>query len=1048
MQFGYADTYRELDPDMGIAVAQRTVLRKIENRWENWGEVADRVSLGNWLLDKNAGDPELRDFRAHLANGSILMSGRHLQHGDKTQPGRNLEVFSNCFHGDTKFLTQEFGSVSLSSMAGKTVTIRARDGQWREATVKSFGRQKLQQVVFCSRNGIIGNFPYEVMVTPDHRWFLADGTETTNLEVGDMLESAPEELVTDPEAILHGLIFGDGTANKRRVDYPGACASQGRTYAGVRLCGDKKSWLPLFEGYSVSYPPHADGDPVVYVGKKEFWKDLPFTRDPAYIAGFIKGWWMADGSKHYSATRSGFEISTSDVKAKDWLLEHAPYVGFRVTGMSTHERKEKDGSFDNGTTLWSVRFGSSTSVKVHSIEPLDMGEVFCVVEPVTHGFVLANGLVTGNCSTAALSCFSYYLLLNGSGVGRSYDDDICIVDWSRMPHIHVALSESHKDFQKFTDMECLEDIQHRMGENIILHTVEDTREGWAQALEFVEVLTWEGTHANEHVVLDFSNVRPRNSPIKGMQNRPSAGPVPTMDSFKRLTRLKGCTMPLWKQAMFVDHWFADSVMVGGARRAARMSTKYWRDKDILEFIAIKFKGYDPENPYLWSSNNSVMVDAEFWAEAHVDGTWANKVFNAVTFENYVHERGEPGLINVDKIQGSNKGIGDRSDGKFIGSNRYEPSAKARKLIGKIAKISAAARYNYIVNPCGEIRLHRVGAYCVIADLALVFCDTIMQCCKAARLAARALIRTNTMNSLYGDEVKRTNRIGVGLTGIHEWAWKMFGLGFKDLINEKKSKKFWAAVATIARAVVDEATSYSIELGLAVPDTFLTTKPAGTTSKLFNLSEGAHLPAMREYLRWVQFRFDDPLVAVYEKAGYRIRRDLKSYRDMVIVGFPTKPLICQLGMPAQKLVTAGEATMDQQFQWLRLLEKYWINAGMENATCGNQVSYTMKYDPKIISLEQFRASLLKNQKTVLCAAVMPSGDTSKWDYLPEEPMTLIEYNEYVKEIGVLLEGDVDKAHVDCPGGACPVNFEKKAGDRTTVALMTRSTPKKKKKKKAA
>ena len=30
----------------------------------------------------------------------------------------------------------------------------------------------------------------------------------------------------------------------------------------------------------------------------------------------------------------------------------------------------------------------------------------------------------------------------------------------------------------------------------------------------------------------------------------------------------------------------------------------------------------------------------------------------------------------------------------------------------------------------------------------------------------------------------------------------------------------------------------------------------TTSKLFGLTEGAHLPAMREYLRWVQFRNDD------------------------------------------------------------------------------------------------------------------------------------------------------------------------------------------------
>ena len=40
-----------------------------------------------------------------------------------------------------------------------------------------------------------------------------------------------------------------------------------------------------------------------------------------------------------------------------------------------------------------------------------------------------------------------------------------------------------------------------------------------------------------------------------------------------------------------------------------------------------------------------------------------------------------------------------------------------------------------------------------------------------------------------------------------------------------------------------------------PMTVTTVKPAGTTSKLFGLTEGAHLPARRQYLRWVQFQGD-------------------------------------------------------------------------------------------------------------------------------------------------------------------------------------------------
>jgi DNA polymerase III alpha subunit len=90
----------------------------------------------------------------------------------------------------------------------------------------------------------------------------------------------------------------------------------------------------------------------------------------------------------------------------------------------------------------------------------------------------------------------------------------------------------------------------------------------------------------------------------------------------------------------------------------------------------------------------------------------------------------------------------------------------------------------------------------------------------------------------------------------------------------------------------------------MPHTVTTQKPAGTTSKLFNLTEGAHLPAMREYLRWVQFRFDDPLVAQYAALGYPVIYDLKTYKGTTIVGFPTIPEICTLGM-GDALVTAPE-----------------------------------------------------------------------------------------------------------------------------------------------
>lgn len=198
----------------------------------------------------------------------------------------------------------------------------------------------------------------------------------------------------------------------------------------------------------------------------------------------------------------------------------------------------------------------------------------------------------------------------------------------------------------------------------------------------------------------------------------------------------------------------------------------------------------------------------------------------------------------------------------------------------------------------------------------------------------------------------------------------------------------------------------------------------TTSKLFGLTEGAHLPSMREFLRWVQFRNDDPLVFDYAEKGYPVRK-LKTYSGTTIVGFPTVPLICQLGM-GDKLVTAAEATPEEQYQYLRLLEKYWIVGVAEDGVTpledrGNQVSYTLKYDPNAVSFEEFKRTLLEGQSTIRCCSVMPQTDTSAYEYQPEQPVTKHEFEMIAAAITASVKEDIGFEHIDCGSGACPVSF---------------------------
>ena len=665
-----------------------------------------------------------------------------------------------------------------------------------------------------------------------------------------------------------------------------------------------------------------------------------------------------------------------------------------------------------------------------------------------------NMEVFTNCATSSTSFLLFYLLLNGSGVGRCYDDDMMLVDWNNAPQLRCVLDESHPDFD-YSAHTSLRDGKHKYGQgaNTLWYEIPDSREGWAQALEIWENAAFEKIHKDKMLVLDFSKVRAKGTPIGGMQNRPASGPVSLLNAFEKCATIKDAGMEPWRQAMYVDHYMAECVLVGGARRAARMSTKTWKDKTVLGFITVKrpieYIGlnmdsiiqYNKESAYppmgfLWSSNNSVTTDKEFWDRINLKRTdakytddttkHARTVFKLLTEAAYADGTGEPGILNSDMLVQNDEGWDDLNRGDYAGSKKYQLREDTQILMSRLAKRAKKKKYHTITNPCGEIALNVLGGFCVIADVVPFHADTLDEAEEAFRVATRALLRVNGMDSIYGREVKRTNRIGVGMTGVHEFAWKFFKFGFKDLLDEEKSKDFWMALARFNNAVKDEAKKYSAYLGQSVPHTMTTIKPAGTTSKLFGLTEGWHLPAMAWYMRWVQFRNDDPLVEQYKNNGYP-HKELVQYSGTTVIGFPTEPVIASLGL-GDKLVTASEATPDEQYTWLRLGEKYWIQGVNEDGTLaedvGNQISYTLKYVPEIVDYRHFKDMMKKHQSKIRACSVMPHVDVSAYEYQPEESVSKSKYEEIGRAITVAMTEDIGREHVDCgvaPGG-CPIDFD--------------------------
>lgn len=103
--------------------------------------------------------------------------------------GSRLDTM-NCFSAYTSFVT-EVGVRSFSDFDdGDNIKVLTHLGNWKNAVVHSYGKQRLNRVEFQFGGRV--DMGRVVLVTPNHRWLLEDGTETTDLHVGDVLVHAPQ----------------------------------------------------------------------------------------------------------------------------------------------------------------------------------------------------------------------------------------------------------------------------------------------------------------------------------------------------------------------------------------------------------------------------------------------------------------------------------------------------------------------------------------------------------------------------------------------------------------------------------------------------------------------------------------------------------------------------------------------------------------------------------------------------------------------------------------------------------------------------------------
>ena len=301
-----------------------------------------------------------------------------------------LQHMHNCFHGKTRFITSE-GIKSFDEFSdGSSVRVLDKDGFWRNATVRTYEKNKMYEVTFTT-----AKMKKTVVCTSNHRWLLQNGEVTTNLKIGDRL--LPITNITDKYTIesYHesnmftlGFLVGDG------------CDHIGSNLHQVRLCGHKVEYSKYFESAGYKLTAINGTDDIIATKHGYIKQDFLNSKSWKYMSENDKrllflGLYAADGKIN------GNRLCTTDERVAELIEDISCFAGFYISSKSTEIR---DTQYKENSEILVYHFithqPNNLCWKVADIKPYHSTTEYlswCVEEPITHSFTLEGGMITGNC---------------------------------------------------------------------------------------------------------------------------------------------------------------------------------------------------------------------------------------------------------------------------------------------------------------------------------------------------------------------------------------------------------------------------------------------------------------------------------------------------------------------------------------------------------------------------------------------------------------------------------------------------------------------------
>ncbi|MFZ2202766.1 MAG: ATP cone domain-containing protein [Microgenomates group bacterium] len=358
-------------------------------------------------------------------------------------------------------------------------------------------------------------------------------------------------------------------------------------------------------------------------------------------------------------------------------------------------------------------------------------------------------------------------------------------------------------------VENLPRVKRQTGAEAGTHVIEDTTEGWGEAIRLGLATWFEGGD----IKFDYSALRPAGAILRVKGGR-SSGPDPLRQTleFARariLTRAGSFLRPI--DAHDIMCQVGSAAVSGGMRRTAMISLF---DFDDLEMRLSKSGDFERDNSQRWNANNSAV-----WPDSGLTQLEITKQMLAMVESG----RGEPGIFN-------------RQGAINLSPARRKPA-------------------DFGTNPCGEINL-RPYEFCNLS-IAIARAEDSYESLKE-KVEVAAIIGTIQslathfpgLRSMWKENCEEERLLGVDITGQ----------------LDSKAAQDPSVQGRLRQVAVETNRLLAEKLAINQSAAVTCVKPSGNSAQLFNCSSGLHTRWSPYYVRNVRVSSHSPIYKVLKDEG--------------------------------------------------------------------------------------------------------------------------------------------------------------------------------------